>query len=248
MKRCLNISLCTFVVFLSVFAMFRIDTKAKVVNNKEEYFVANNAVSNTIKNDTDNIEKEKQEILERKRLEKERIAKERIEKERLRKEKIAKEKTTVTKTTKVEKSVPKKKPIKKTNTIKYGTFGRLYIPGYSVALYDYNVNMDSGSSLQTIVNNQDSAAYYITHDRFVIADHYYQGFSALASLSEGATSYIRFKDGSIIRYRLIKKSRGVNTGPDLVDTNGNSFFNMNSDIIMYTCYEDGIMVTLWSLL
>ena len=31
------------------------------------------------------------------------------------------------------------------------------------------------------------------------------------------------------------------------DSNGNSFFEMNSDIIMYTCYENGIMVTLWNL-
>ena len=41
--------------------------------------------------------------------------------------------------------------------------------------------------------------------------------------------------------------QGVNTGPDLIDADGNSFFNMPSDIIMYTCYENGIMVTLWNL-
>ena len=37
------------------------------------------------------------------------------------------------------------------------------------------------------------------------------------------------------------------TGPDLVDTEGNSFFYMESDIIMYTCYDGGIMATLWVL-
>ncbi len=241
MKRYLNILLCTFVVFLSVFAMFRIDTNAKVVNDKDEYFVANTDDNNSTKDKINNDEKEKQEFLKRQRLE--RIKKEQIEKKRMKKEQ-----STVTKTTTVKKSVPKKNPTTRANSVKYGTFGRLYVPGYSVALYDYNVNVEPSSSLQTIVNNQDSAAYYITNDKLVIADHHYQGFNVLISLNEGATSYIKFKDGSIIRYRLIKKARGVNTGPDLIDNNGNSFFNMRSDIIMYTCYEDGIMVTLWSLI
>ena len=131
--------------------------------------------------------------------------------------------------------------------INYGTFGRLYLPGYSVALYDYNVNTYSSYSLQDIVNDYDSAAFYLNKGKLVIADHNYQGFSILTSLTEGTTSYIQFEDGSTIGYRLIKKSEGYNTGPDLVDTEGNSFFYMESDIIMYTCYDDGIMATLWVL-
>ena len=236
MKRILKISLCTFILVLSVFAVFRINTNAKTAD-KNGFTI--------IVEETDNIKKiknEKQMILERKKLEQEKIKKEKLERERL-----EKAKTTISKTTTVKKAVPKKNPTTRTNSVKYGTYGRLYVPGYSVALYDFNVNTQSSLSLQTIVNNQDSAAYYINNGKYVIADHYYQGFSALANLNVGATSYIRFKDGSIIRYKMIKKSRGVNTGPDLVDNNGNSFFNMNSDIIMYTCYEDGIMVTLWNL-
>ena len=129
----------------------------------------------------------------------------------------------------------------------YGTYGRLYISWYDVALYDYNVYTKSSSSLQELVDNYDSAAYYINRGRLVIADHDYQGFSILTSLSEGSTSYIKFADGRIIGYRLIKKEKGYNTGPDLVDTAGNSFFNMDSNLIMYTCYDGGIMVTLWAL-
>ncbi len=129
----------------------------------------------------------------------------------------------------------------------YGTYGRLYISGFSVALYDYNVNTTSSSSLQSIVDGWDSAAYYINRGGLVIADHDYQGFSILSSLSEGTTSYIKFEDGSTIGYKLIYKSSGYNTGPDLVDTAGNSFFDMYSDIIMYTCYDGGIMATLWVL-
>ena len=134
------------------------------------------------------------------------------------------------------------------NTVTYGTYGRLYVSWYDVALYDYNVNTYSDLDLQQIVDNYDSAAFYASHGRLVIADHDTQGFSVLTSLYEGATSYIQFGDGSSIGYRLIRKEFGYNTGPDLVDTAGNSFFDYDSDLIMYTCYNGGIMVTLWSLM
>lgn len=133
------------------------------------------------------------------------------------------------------------------NYEKFGTYGRLYVYGFSAALYDYNVNTNSSSSLQTIVDDYDSAAYYRNRGKLVIADHDYQGFSVLTYLPEGTYAYIKFEDGSSIGYTLIRKSKGYNTGPDLVDTEGNSFFNMDSDLIMYTCYDGGIMVTLWSL-
>lgn len=230
MKRYLNIFLCTFVVLLSFFAIFKINTTVKAVDKDDYYSVIELA---------DNIEKDKKEKTKEEKIKKEiKITKPKV---------VVKKKTTVVKTSTAKQSVPKKKTIVKPKSVKYGTYGRLYVPGYSVALYDFNVNMRSSSSLQTIVNNQDSAAYYITHDKYVIADHHYQGFSVLTTLSVGATSYIKFKDGTTIRYKLIKKSKGVNTGPDLKDTNGNSFFGMRSDIIMYTCYEDGIMATLWVL-
>lgn len=234
MKKYLNLIICTFVLVLSIFAMFRIDTNAKTVNKNCFNTIINEInkiekveINNVIKEEINKIKKEKQATLERKRLEK--------------------EKSNVVKTSRTNNYVIKNNPTTKTNNIKYGTFGRLYAGGYSVALYDYNVNTRSNSSLQTIVNNPDSAAYYMNHGKLIIADHHYQGFSVLTTLSEGSTSYIKFKDGSIVRYRLIKKARGVNTGPDLKDTNGNSFFNMRSDIIMYTCYSDGIMATLWVL-
>jgi hypothetical protein len=130
----------------------------------------------------------------------------------------------------------------------YGTYGRLYVSWYDVALYDYNVYTDSSLSLQEIVDNYDSAAYYTHKGRYVIADHNYQGFNVLNNLSEGTTSYIKFEDGSTIGYRLIQRTTGYNTGPDLVDTEENSFFDMDSDLIMYTCYGDQIMVTLWRLM
>ncbi len=125
------------------------------------------------------------------------------------------------------------------------SFARLYINNYNVALYDYNVYTTSNLDLQTIVNNPDSAAYYNNYNKTVIADHNYQGFNILIYLEIGATSQIIQNNGQTTTYKMIYKSKGTNTGPDLIDTNNNSFFDMQSDLIMYTCYDNGIMVTLW---
>lgn len=144
-------------------------------------------------------------------------------------------------------NIKKQTKTKSTSKIKYGTFGRLYINGHSVALYDYNVNTKSDIELQTIVDNKDSAAYYRNYGKLVIADHYNQGFKSIVDLTEGTMSYIKFENGDVIKYKLIKKFKGYNDGHDLKDLDNNSVFDMTSDVIMYTCYDNGIMVTLWSL-
>ena len=160
-------------------------------------------------------------------------------------EKKVSEKTNVKKNSSTQPSSDNKTKNDNRKIIKYGTFGRLYISNYSAALYDYNVNTTSDADLQTIVDNKDSAAYYKNHGKLVIADHYNQGFKVLINLSEGAILQIKFEDGTNISYKLTKKLEGVNTGYDLVDNEDNSFFEMESDLIVYTCYNDGIMATLW---
>lgn len=234
MKRFLNIILCTFIILLCVFTLIKINNNVKTQYKTEKVLVSEKNIFNSIKKANDSIEKAEKEKQEK------------LERERIEKEKSIQKRNTVIKTSTNKKIVKTNNTTKKTN-IKYGTFGRLYVSNYSVALYDYNVNTNSSSSLQTIVNNKDSAAYYMTNGKLVIADHNYQGFRVLVNIPVGTKSNIKFKNGSTITYKLIKKSKGVNTGPDLIDTKGNSFFKMKSDIIMYTCYEDGIMVTLWSL-
>ena len=235
MKRYLKILLYTIVLSLSVFAFSNIDASAKTKFMNVDIFSISRNVLNTIDETNKEIERLEQERLEQERKEQERLEQERLEQERIKKEKEAKAR---------EEAAKKNNSTKK---VKYGTYGRLYVSSYSAALYDYNVHTNSGSSLQTLVNNVDSAAYYKNKGKLVIADHSYQGFSVLANLNEGTSSYIKFENGSTIRYKLIKKSRGYNTGPDLIDTDGNSFFNMGSDLIMYTCCDDGIIVTLWVL-
>ena len=218
MKKFLIALLFTFIFLFSNFASIRTDAYAKNKNiNKKEI------VKNTII-DIDNVIKE-------------------VKRERLENEQKEAESSRIVQTSVAEEYDYSYSPAATT----YGTYGRLYLSGFDVALYDYNVNTYSDLSLQNIVDNWDSAAYYISRSKLIIADHDTQGFNVLTWLSEGDTAYIQFEDGSTIWYRLNMKAKGYNTGPDLVDTENNSFFNMDSDIIMYTCYDGGVMVTLWSL-
>ena len=241
MKRGLYIIFCSIFLILTVFTLVKGTSKEKKSYEAEKILVADNInYSTKIKNanteKTEEIKNEKQEKKVEKKSNKNKTIKKKVNKN-----------TTIKKST--NKSTTKKtnNTNKTNNTIKYGTFGRLYVSNYNVALYDYNVNTSTKKTLQTIVNDKDSAAYYTTKNKLVIADHNYQGFNILVNLKVGTTSYIKFKDGNTIKYKLTKKSVGVNTGPDLIDTKGNSFFSMKSDIIMYTCYKDGIMATLWTL-
>lgn len=225
MKKWLIVIFCTVMILFSTFTIAKTDTYAKSENTTENESVEIQKESNTVKNGNDNTETEETVIEE---------------------VPVETENTSYVETS-TEDVYIEESPVTETNYVTYGTYGRINVYSYSAALYDYNVYTSSGLSLQEIVNNEDSAAFYRNKGKLVIADHNYQGFSILAYLTEGDTAYIEFEDGSIIRYTLIKVAKGYNTGPDLVDSEGNSFFYMGSDIIMYTCYEDGIMATLWVL-
>ena len=224
MKRVIGIIVCSIVLLLGVFGL------VKKTNNKELKYEKIMYAENK---DYFAIIKEEEIIKTDEAIEK--------------KEEIKKQETKKKTTTKKVTNKKSNTNTKKNNTIKYGTYGRLYVSSFNVALYDYNVNTNSNKSLQAIVDTKDSAAYYENNNKLVIADHNYQGFNILVNLKIGTTSQIKFKDGKTIKYKLIKKAEGTNTGPDLIDSKGNSFFDMKSDIIMYTCYKKGIMVTLWTL-
>ena len=228
MKKCFTTLLRISVLLLSIFAMVKTNVKAE---NKVSYV--------TMLKENNTIEKEVQEAPQETHTVEIEETKEEIHENN---KKLKKKSSNSGK-----KTVSKQETKQNTKTINYGTFGRLYVSSYNVSLYDYNVNTSSELSLQTLVDNKDSAAYYKNRGKLVIADHYNQGFSILAKVHEGSTAYIKFEDGSEIKYKMIKKTTGTNTGPDLVDEEGNSVFNLNSDIIMYTCYNGGILITLWVL-
>lgn len=228
MKKYFTILLCSLVFLFNDFIIFNYNMFAKTKNDDKKVLVKSEL----------NTKVKKQEAIEKK----EEVI---VEQETIEKEQEETDNSVVIQTSTNADYVQEDNTVTESYTENFGTYGRLYISWFSVALYDYNVNTYSSTSLQTLVDNYDSAAYYANKGRLVIADHNYQGLSILSSLSEGTTSYIKFADGSSVQYRLIKKAKGYNTGPDLVDTEGNSFYDMDSSLIMYTCYEDGIIVTLW---
>ena len=251
MKSCLKSILQIFMALTLVFLMVVINKDRKIEKKENYYFMqkANNIVKedkNTDKGDSVVPKKDENPNADENNDNNEiKNSNKNNDEKKVEKAKKVSEKTNVKENSSTKPSSDDKTKNDNRKTIKYGTFGRVYISNYSAALYDYNVNTKSDTNLQTIVDNKDSAAYYKNHGKLVIADHYNQGFKVLINLSEGATLQIKFEDGTNIRYKLTKKSEGVNTGYDLVDNEDNSFFEMESDLIVYTCYNDGIMATLW---
>jgi len=86
----------------------------------------------------------------------------------------------------------------------------------------------------------------------VIADHNHQGFRRIIDISVGDKAYLKKTDGQISVYRMTQKFEGMNLGQDLTDLNGNSVFNGDGSLIMYTCYktleyDNHVMVTIWQL-
>lgn len=230
MRKYFTILLCTFLFFFNDFNILNSNMNSKTKKDDKKVLIKNELntkFEEQIEKVNKQLEKE-QEELKRKEEEENKI-----------------DNSTIIQTSTNDDYVEDNNIVNENYSINYGTYGRLYVSWFSVALYDYNVNTNSSASLQELVDNNDSAAYYANKGKLVIADHNYQGLSILSSLSEGTTSYINFADGSSVQYRLIKKAKGYNTGPDLVDTEGNSFYDMDGSLIMYTCYEDGIIVTLW---
>ena len=130
--------------------------------------------------------------------------------------------------------------------------GRLTIPsvGVDVALYACSSLPDDCH--QEIVDAEDSAAYQEATDfqavpggRF-IADHYYQGFTAIRNVIPHETKAYITKDGKVEEYTYIAVGLGENTGIELVDWNGVSlnYEYIVGDLAMYTCNESWESVTI----
>jgi len=140
--------------------------------------------------------------------------------------------------------------IKNSNEV-LGTLGRLYIPSVNinVAVYKANVMGDENYNAQTIVDNKDSAAYYKLGNKYIIADHNFQGFNRLYNIEAGVKAYIKQSDGKIATYKLKNKFIGQNISYDLTNKEGTSIQNLDGELVIYTCYTSSkiIMVTMWDL-
>lgn len=115
----------------------------------------------------------------------------------------------------------------------YGDEGRFYVPslGISVALYN--------SYEQWVCDNWDSACYFNYYSMEIIADHNYQGFSALNGSYIGMYAYIEYADGSRRDLTCTYISTGYNDG-SLHDSDYQMFGRdvVPCQVLCYTCLSD----------
>lgn len=144
-----------------------------------------------------------------------------------------------------------KKQISSKNPDKLGTFGRIYIPSINldVAVYYAHVWEGKDYNAQTIVDAKDSAAFYELGNQYIIADHNYQGFNKLSRVNKNTKAYIIRADGTRVNLKVKNIFLGKNIVYDLVNSEGISIQNLDSSLVLYTCYDnkETILITQWEL-
>lgn len=120
-----------------------------------------------------------------------------------------------------------------------GAVGRWSIPsiGIDVACFTYVLGSDSFEYGQAICDAADSAGYSAYGSQYLIADHNYQGFSAIANCAVGAVGYLDYGN-SRTEYVCTGVEYGHNEGTELTDNDGNDVaYNNSGGITLYTCYN-----------
>ena len=120
-----------------------------------------------------------------------------------------------------------------------GDQGNLYVPdlGINVALYGIRQYTESNEEFEyykSICNAANSACYYTDWPEPCIADHNYQGFSALVNAT-GHHCYVT-QGSTVTEYVCTGVYEGVNTGDGIYQ--GGTHINEGSkiaDLLMYTC-------------
>ena len=108
--------------------------------------------------------------------------------------------------------------------------------GIDVACYE--------SWQQSVVDAEDSAAYFYGYGNVVIADHKTQGFSAIKECQEGTRASLISPSGTR-EYVFVDKILGHNTGEILTDSNGTPIEELYRDmLICYTCNENWKNITI----
>lgn len=114
-----------------------------------------------------------------------------------------------------------------TNTVERSYYdpSRIYIGSYTAVLYNAPEN-------QAITDAADSAIYYQQHGRTVVADHAYQGFTAMLYNDTGVMFGSKIHKAST-HYGTINE-----TETDIYYDDGGSFLgNDDASIVMFTCID-----------
>lgn len=123
--------------------------------------------------------------------------------------------------------------------VEYGNAGLLVIPAVGIS-----VKLNTGSSAQwaSIVDAPNSAAIFNFGVEKLIADHNYQGFSAIGNLNPGDKVYIKTASGTTT-YIVTERTTGYNRRTELYTADGRAASKVNAGgICMYTCRGDTVNV------
>lgn len=116
--------------------------------------------------------------------------------------------------------------------VKFGDAGRLYIGSHSVALYH--------TLSQAVVDQLDSAFYYVLHGTVIIGDHNNQGFDIIKQCREGDRCLILHSDGSREEFVCRGIDRNAqNITSDVINSSGQSAFSAGFDMFTMTCNDSG---------
>ncbi|MGI6117501.1 MAG: N-acetylmuramoyl-L-alanine amidase family protein [Bilifractor sp.] len=126
-----------------------------------------------------------------------------------------------------------------------GSAGNVTIPSQGINTRLYSVSITNSSS-QTIVNNQNSAAWLTGGAQPIIADHCNQNNFGKIQYCSGKVAYIS-KGNSVTRYVCTGVYHGQNTGYDIVFNGKSAITSHVGDLVMYTCNGNwqNVWVAVW---
>ena len=121
--------------------------------------------------------------------------------------------------------------------VNQGDAGNICIPdlGIDTALYNCNIHTLPGAEdvAQEVCDRENSAVYFADCAQPIIADHNYQGFSALAN-AQGKYMYLTH-EAVCTRYLCTGVYSGINQETDVI-CNGTSIINSRiASLVAYTC-------------
>ena len=123
----------------------------------------------------------------------------------------------------------------------YGNGGCLFIPSLGIQVPVYKT--PGGEKGQAITDRSDSAAYLTTFHMPLIADHKNQGFEAIKDSSPGETVAFLLTKSRVSEYLCSDIFIASNVEKDILDENGKSIDDYDTDFALYTCNENWHHVT-----
>ena len=115
---------------------------------------------------------------------------------------------------------------------------RLIIPVSSINTPIYDVDGKGGQYVQSVVDAEESAAWFHYGGTIIVADHNGQGFMRIAQAIPGeSVAYVQ-KDGVLSEYICTAVGVGRNEKTSLHDKDGLTFNKYpEKTMITYTCYN-----------